>query len=534
MTRNIIRTCAVGLGVSILAAGCAAVMAARGSPGTIKDGSLTPGRPPTASYGPDPGLNCSSQTIPIVSLDLEDKAKTNRTPVPKPDGRLCAAAEAFLGWDRKDLPDETVLRFVSWYFGLPAPVPATITGVPTEDPKVISSMVLDSISSFAKNAIQPRFGLATSRVAKDTSRLTLLMADVVLELEPVPKKLALNSQAPINGRLAGAYENPKVLISDVKGQLQTPPASPGKAVQAEVRCADVAGRIQVEIRAEQQGAESIVANFPVMCGAEPPTSVSVAPPSQGPMDPVREEKKVLDLVTAERTAVGLPAVAWDDAVAKVARTISESRKGGSQSQSDVVALLKEAGVISPLVLQNPGQGRSAEEAHTRFSYSPPHRANYMNPSATQAGIGVAVGTDANGKPSVFLTELFVKQLAAIDTEAVRKDLRAAIAKKRSDARVPPLASDPVLEDVAQKYAKALADAKGNLPKARADELLLPLHKTFRTVNVIPGVKNDPLEFAEEPGVAGPAKAVGIGVAQGANPTLGQNATYVVIITGTRR
>jgi len=533
VTRYItLRICAVGLALSIFAAGCAAVMAARSSPGTIKDGSLSPGRPPAASYGSDVGLTCSSRTVPVLSLDLEDKAKTSRTPVPTPDGRLCAVAEVFLGWDRKDTPDETALRFVSWYFGLTSPAPVTITAVPTEDPKVISGMVLDSISSFAKNAAQPRFGLATSRLAKDSSRLVLLMADLVVDWEPVPRRLALNSQAPLKGRLVGAYENPKVFISDVKGQLETPPVSPGKALQAELRCGDVAGRIQVEIRAEQQGAESIVANFPVMCGAEPPTSVSL-PPEQGPVDPAREEKRDLDLINSERTAVGIATLAWDDAVAKVARTISENRRN-KQGESDVVALLKQAGVISPLVLQNPAQARSVDEAHARFSFSPSHRANYMSTAVTQAGIGVAAGVDASGRPTVFLTELFVKQLPPIDTQAVRKDLRAAIARKRSDARVPPLASDPILEEVAQNYAKALADAKGSLPKARADELLLPLHKTFRTVNVISGVKSDPLELAEEPGIVATAKVVGIGVAQGAHSVLGQNATYVVIITGTRR
>ena len=507
-------------------------MAARGSPGTIKDGSLSPGRPPAASYGSDASLTCPSRVVPIVSLDLEDKAKTNRTPVPKPDGRLCAAAEVFLGWDRKDMPDETVLRFVSWYFGLTSPAPVTITVVPTEDPKVISGMVLDAISSFAKNAAQPSFGLATSRVAKDSTRLTLMMADQFVDLEPVPKRLALSSQTALKGRLAGGYENPTIFISDVKGQLETPKVPPGKALQAELRCGDLAGRIQVEIRAEQQGAERIVANFPVMCGVDPPTSVAVAPAEPGPVDPARDEKKAFDLINAERKSAGIQALAWDDAVAKVARTMSESR--GKQAESDVVALLKQAGVISPLVLSNPGQARSLDEAHARFSFSPPHRANYMSTAVTQAGVGVAPGVDANGKPTVFVTELFVKQLAAIDTEAVRKDLRAAIAKKRRDARDPALASDPILEDVAQKYAKALADAKGSLPKARADELLLPLHKTFRKVDVISGVKNDPLEFAEEPGIVGTAKVVGIGVAQGAHSALGQNATYVVIITGTRR
>jgi uncharacterized protein YkwD len=532
---------ALGLALVLMVeGGCSAIEATRHSPGSIKDGSFSPGRPPSAQYGSDPAQACpSGGAMAFLPLDLEDAAKKTGTPPVKADGRLCSAAEALLGWE-KDLPDESVVRFVSWYFGLPAPIPrVTITPVPTEDGKAMAGMLLDAVSAFAKTAVQPRFGLATQRLHKDSSKVVLLMQDLVVDLDPVPKRLALNSQAPLSGRLVGDYANPKIVISNVMGQLETPSVPPGKAFQAELRCGDRPGRIQVEIRAEEKGAESIVATFPVTCGIDQPTSVTVAPPEQAPADAAREEKKVLELLNAERTSVGLAQLSWDDAVAGVARAISQSardasRSGGSPSQIDVVERLKQADISSPLVLQNPGRARSAGEAHARFSTSPSHRANYTNPSITHAGIGVAAGTDANGRPSVFVTELFVKELPPVDTQAVREKLRAAIARRRSDARAPPLASDATLEEVAQRYAKALADAKGDLPKARADEILMPLHKLFRTVNVISGAKADPLEFAEEPGVVATAKLVGIGVAQGAHPVLGKNATYVVVLTGTRR
>src|SRR5262249_15836714 len=150
---------------------------------------------------------------------------------------------------------------------------------------------------------------------------------------------------------------------------------------------------------------------------------------------------------------------------------------------------------------NPGRARTAEEAQARFSFSPSHRANYMNPEITNGGVGVVPGgNEPSGRPTVFITELFVKDLPPLNTQELRAKLREAIARKRRDARAAPMKSDPLLEDVAQKYAQALAEAKGNPPKARLNETLAPLRRPFLTVNVIAGAKNDPLEFAEEPGI----------------------------------
>jgi len=256
------------------------------------------------------------------------------------------------------------------------------------------------------------------------------------------------------------------------------------------------------------------------------------------VDIASDEKKLFELVNGERTAAGLSLLAWDDSVARVARDIAETQRDRSQKGSakeiDVVERLKQADVSSPLVLQNPARARSAEDAHARFAASSAHRANYMNPSITHAGIGIVSGTDASGQPSLIVTELFVREPPPVDPQAVRGQLRSAIARRRSDARASALANDKALEDVAQRTATALADAKGSLPKAREDEILSPLRKVFRTVNVIGGAKADPLDFAEEPGIVASAKLLGIGVAQGAHPQLGKNATYVVVLTGTRR
>jgi hypothetical protein len=70
-----------------------------------------------------------------------------------------------------------------------------------------------------------------------------------------------------------------------------------------------------------------------------------------------------------------------------------------------------------------------------------------------------------------------------------------------------------------------------VPKARVSEIEAPLYKGFATVNEIGGVKADPMEFAQEPGIVGDARLVGVGVGIGSSPQFGKNSTYVVILTG---
>jgi hypothetical protein len=43
-----------------------------------------------------------------------------------------------------------------------------------------------------------------------------------------------------------------------------------------------------------------------------------------------------------------------------------------------------------------------------------------------------------------------------------------------------------------------------------------------------------MEFAEEPGVVGDAKLVGVGVGIGTSPQFGKNSTYVVILMGKKQ
>ncbi len=531
-------------GLALVTSGCAAMQASRQYPGTVAGDSFSPARPPAASYGVG-ALICPADGLNAHVVDsLADLAKKSGTPEVKADGRLCAMAETFLGWSGTSTPPESITRQVAWHFGLPGALPRlTITAFDTDDYREMSERIVETLAELAKRASAPRFGLQAEALpsadrSKQTTRtkVVLVTLDDALDLDPVPRALPLNGQARVSGRLPSGATNATLLACDASGKLETL-AQPGGSFSADVRCGERAGTLRVEIRAERAGSPVVFARFPISCGTEAPTSFKIPPPPpSGSVDAAAAEQLLFQLLNTERAGAGAAPLAWDGATGKVARLASEALRaqamGGSRS-FDLVTELRQADALSSLVLQNPVVAISAEEAHALLLTSPVNRSNLLNPQATHAGVGMAAAADPNGGTVLYATELLIRQQPPVDAQALRGKLREAVAQKRAGANATPLASDETLESVAQKYASELVAAGGTIGKDREGDILAPLFKSYRSVNIISGAKSEPLEFAGEPRVLGAGTLLGVGVAQGSNPMLGKNAIYVVLISATK-
>ncbi len=495
--------------------------------------SMQPGAQP--AYGAEVGRCPSGGVLAAVLDELSGAAKRAGRQPPVAEGRLCAVAETFLRWDPSaGAPRPQVLAFVSHWFGLPAQVlPPSIAVIETEDVRILSERIVQAVGNSILNAVHPRIGIVTQRARRDATKVAVVLLDAPVEIAPpFPRKLQLGQKATLSGRLVAGLKSPKVQVSDAAGQLSAPEQPPGSAFQAEIACGDRPGRIMVDIRGELEGSSGVVASFPVACGSDPPASIALAPEAW-PAEVGEAERKIFDLVNGERSAAGLPPLAWDAGVAGVARGISEdlAARGGSGG-GDVGERLKREGIGTPLVLQSAASERNFERAHDRLVSSPSNRANIMNREVTSVGIGAVSRADAEGKTTVYVTEVFVKQLPPVDVAKTRQALRDAVAQKRRDVRTTAVAPSSVLEESAQQYAEALAAAGGTLPKERQAELTAPLNKSFRAVTMVSGAKPEPLDFAEEAQVTAAGKAFGVGVAQGKHPVLGRNAVYVVLMVGT--
>jgi uncharacterized protein YkwD len=534
---------------------CAAAEANRRSPGKVEGGNFTPTRPAATQYGPEAASACpSGGAFKVFGDELTSAVGAAQgKEAPKPDGRLCAAADALLGWDQPDPPPESLSRFVASYFGIPSPPGRVIvTTLESEDSHAISDALLQTATNFAQQAKRPRYGLATQRINKsggdrrqqqtssNATKVALVMQDAAVELDqPVPRQVPAGGKFTVSGKAFGGA-NPKVLACTPSGKLETPAAQQGDAFRADLTC-DGNGPMQVEVRGDKDGATATLARFAVGCGAELPKSHAVSPPpaaGQASPPPAEQEKKMFEALNAMRTAAGLKPLEWDGAVAQVARGASQSYRDessrGTASKFDVGAQLKQEGIPSLNVLQNPLAAPDVTEAEALVGSSPVNRCNLLNRDVTHAGVGVVQATDPNGHPLIYVTELLVRELPQMDTEQVRMKLRDAINQKRQSSRAGAVTSDATLEEIAQKYAEALAASNGKISDQQDKAITAPLYRAFRSVEVLAGVKADPIEMAEEPGVTKAAKVLGVGAAQGANEVLGKNAVYVVILVGSKR
>jgi uncharacterized protein YkwD len=295
----------------------------------------------------------------------------------------------------------------------------------------------------------------------------------------------------------------------------------------------------VQISGVQQGQRRVVASFSVACGTELPSSVPLNPPKAA-ADEAGQLRQVLESVNAERGQAGLAPLAWDDAVAGVARSVAqglsdESLRASATSPAEVNAALQKAGVASALLLVNPSQGNTVDDAQQRLLASPIHRANMLNPEVTTLGAGVITTAGKDGRPTAYLAEVFVKFSTKADTTDIRAQLAAAIAERRAEAKVAPLKIDPVLQGAAQKFADELALASGDLPMARDEQIIAEVKKAFKgTVTMLSGASTAPLEYAKQPKMIAAGDSLGVGLAQGDHPTLGRNTYFVVILRGARR
>ena len=503
----------------------------------IKAGQVSPG-PGAPTYGAWPGQKCSHNSLFDYVLGyLADGANQHQRPKPEADPALCAVADAFLGLSPGDVPRPQVLAFLSNWAGLPAPVKVPIVADFDEtDQRTIAERIVQSTAGTAAlNADHPRIGLATKRVGRTKTRVAIVVADIPVEIAPpLPRRLELGQQAKLSGKLVAGATSPKVLMTDPSGKLSEPEQPPGDAFAATLACGDRPGKILVELRGEYGGTTGPLASFPVFCGANPPAAVALAS-EPWPADPEAAAKKMFEILNAERTAAGVAPLKWDPAVAGVARAMAEDiSKNGAAGAGDVGARLKKEGIATPLLLESAAADRTFERANDRIVGTPRDRATVLSPDPTNVGIGAVSTNDAEGHPIVYVVHVLIKELPATDVSKVRDQLRDAVAQKRKDARTTPVAPDATLDEVAQKYAQALAQAGGTLTKEQAGELTAPLNKSFRTVTMISGAKPEPLDFAEEPQATAPGKGLGIGVAQGRHPVLGRNAVYVVLMVGTPR
>lgn len=535
------------LALSLLAGmvGCAAAAAVhKRDPATIANGVLTPTLPPAPAYGNDPTREACPETsvVRLLTGMLASSSKNANKAAPKLDPQLCAMSSSLSGWDASaGAPPEQVTTWLVQYFGHAQVQPRVLVSkLETEEPRQVAGKVTEVITNQAFSMVAPAWGLTTWRIKKGTTGIALVILDQnVTLLQPVPKRLDLGQKTTVQAKITGGdFEQAGVVYSDVMGNLKTERKPMAEPVTMELACGDKPGKLLVQLRGYQGDMGTPLASFAVACGEPAPTSLTLPTTAPATVDVAASEKDVFEAINKARAAVGVKPVEVDPDVAAIARQRSEGlreqAKGQGSGPGDLATQLRSAGIVSPVVLQNPARARSVADAITAFSSSPVAYSQTLSKDVTHVGVGVAFLEATDSVPSsVFVTELFVAELPVVDTAEVKAKLRAAIDQRRADARSPVLKADPVLDDLGQKLANLLAASKGEPSKDDTDALLGQLQgKGYKAINLIQGARADYMDFAEDPKMVSDNKLVGLGVAQGFNSRLGKNAVYIVIFLGT--
>jgi uncharacterized protein YkwD len=534
--------------VVLLAAGSGSALAApRSQPGKMAEGSFTPGRAASADFGSVPPLECPSSNLrSALVVQVERKALAAGVQVASMSGELCAVADTFLEWPSLVSPGENVAEFASRWVGMAGPAAQVLLAVlPTDSAVDISENLADSIVAFSKSTLSPRYGATSVLLPRQgkydppETRVLLALADEPITVSPpLPRRLALGQAATFSGAVNGRASDPRVVVSLVTGRVLTPDQAPGKAFKAEVRCEERPGLILIQVSGVVDGKRVALANFPVACGTDLPTSVPLVA-AKAPADKPGLERLVLEMVNAERTHAGLPSLAWNDDVGSAARGVAEAlgdeaRSATATSPAELTSGMQKAGVASALVFVNFAAGPTIEAAQQRLVTSPSHRAHMLNPDVNALGVGASTATAKDGKSNTHIAEIFIRLAASVDTSQIREKLVSAIAQRRAEGKVPPMPVDADLQKVAQKYAAEMAVAQGPLSEKRDDEMIDGVRKRFRGVNLLTGATASPLDYTKQPKLLEKGDALGVGVVQGDHPTLGKNTFYVVIVYGTRR
>lgn len=120
---------------------------------------------------------------------------------------------------------------------------------------------------------------------------------------------------------------------------------------------------------------------------------------------------MVDLVNAERSRAGLPALQVDPVLVGLARLKSEDMvaKGYfghiSPTYGSPFAMMDQAGVRYRYAGENLAGAPTVDVAHRALMNSPGHRANILNPHFTHVGIGIARG----GPYGYMYTQMFTGQ-----------------------------------------------------------------------------------------------------------------------------
>lgn len=457
---------------------------------------------------------------------------------PVGDARLATLASwvaAKLGEGGRPPPHD-VTDFFARHLGIVEAVPhLLVLGNPTVEG--LESGVRDSVRQFLARQRYSHWGASVAE--RDGLNLVVIaLSRRGLTLTPMARQQA-DGPLRLQGTLDEGLSRPSFVITRPDGRTERVPAGSGPSFQMNLP-ADTPGAYRVELLAKGTRGDTVVANFPVYVGVQPPNEIvltaDTGPGEAGDDDAV--EEALLEAINRERAEAGAPPVARMDSLDEVARMHSVDMRDNafvghaSPTTGGAAERVSQAGIQTGLVLENIGRGYGAAEIHRGLMGSPGHRANLLNLAVTHVGIGVV--NEPEGDRRAFLaTEVFVRVNRAQDLSDAPSRLVAMINEGRRARGAGALEADPNLMEAAGEAARAYFANPDQTRQDTVDDASAGLREfaiAFSRVGGLMTVVNTIAEASRlEPTFDPEISYIGIGVAQGTRPDTPPNSIAVVIL-----
>jgi len=475
-------------------------------------------------------------------------AKKERRAEPRPDARLDAAATEIVHLvPASGPPANELVQGALWVHGIVEPPPHLILATMGRggDDELLRELAAD-LPAVLSQGRYTRVGVGLAPVAGGDTRVLVALQESFVELDPIARAQPLGGNVLVRGRLRDGFQRPEAFVTAPDGTVLSRVLIGGDPVRfgGTFRCGPQKGRYQIEVTGEDRFGATVVANFPVWCGVAAPASAAAASPAGAGKDDAftttaAAEQTIWKLLNVDRAHAGLPPLAWDAELAKVARGHSADMQAHgffghvSPTTGTAADRTRKAGVDAMLILENVARAFTPGEAERGLMNSPGHRANILNREARRVGVGVVYDPASR---EILVTQLFSKPPEQFDAHTI-EDLRRGIAEVRRARKLRPLVDDAQLDQLAQNAARE--QAHHGMSATQAGKLIevglgeqarwSAVRSLFAVVAGASQVVGSLASALSDPSVT----HVGLGVEPGKRKD-GGSGLYVVIVLATRR
>jgi uncharacterized protein YkwD len=474
---------------------------------------------------------------------VTDAAAHNHLPPPVADARLFRACEELASVVPDDgLLGYSLIEFALLRNGIVEPSPRLlVVWADVSETQQILEQLQTRVGELLADGATARVGIgAVKRKSDGVGAIVFALQGSGVSTSPMPRTLPANGSFVVDAVVDAKYKEPEVFVTHDDGSTQRLELKLGHAggFQATVNCGQRIGRQQVEITASDTSGSTVLANFPVWCAMQPPTKLTVdRTVEEAPVKTTEDaEKHLLAMVNRDRQAAGLSALVWDDKVAAVARAHSDEMNRTkvvahiSPTTGSAADRVRAAKIKTAVVLENVARAYGVGEAHQGLMNSPGHRANILSSSATNIGIGAVFGDTVSGRREIFITQVFTRVPPKIDAQKAADTVTAKITAAKS------VTTNKKLAAIAQQMAVQLAAGK---TRDEAYDAVKKQVEAFgnvyaRVSSVVTAAAD--LEQLDGGSLLGSGKTdeVGVGVAQGPHPEIGDSAMWIVVLLAQKR